>query len=219
MKTFHEFISDAAMELGGVNLLFEQGMYQLMDDLSRIVTVLRDAKISFEVIGGIAVNAHVAFVGRSIGTRDIDILIQRQDLEKVVSSAESAGYSGRKTFGGFMLIRPGQKPEDAVHLLFSGERPRSANPLPNPSLHPEEIHLFNFDITIPVARLQELVQMKLNVFRPKDEVHLELLDKCGLISEAIESSLPTILKERLVQARSRFSIDDFEEVEDDPYPT
>lgn len=59
MKTLQEFIAEAAQQHGSVNLLFEQGMYSLTDDLERIVTVLRDAKILFEVIGGVAVNAHI----------------------------------------------------------------------------------------------------------------------------------------------------------------
>ena len=50
--------------------------------------------------------------------------------------------------------------------------------------------------------------MKLNSFRPKDEAHLEILDNCGLITPAIESDLPAALKERMTQARERFSVDE-----------
>jgi hypothetical protein len=210
MKTFQEFIAEARQQHGSVNLLFEQGMYSLMDDLERIVTVLRDAKIPFEVIGGVAVNAHLLGVhrSRSFVTRDIDLLVQRHDLQRIVSSAESAGYTGRKIIGGFMLIRPGQLPEEAVHLLFVGEKARSSHPLANPVIHPEEKHLPGFGVPVPVARVRDLVQMKLNSFRPKDEAHLEILDKCGLITPSIESDLPPALKERLAQARRRFSVDE-----------
>ena len=106
--------------------------------------------------------------------------------------------------GGFMLIRPGQEVAEAVHLIFVGERSKSTQPLPNPALHPEEKHLPQFGLSIPVARVQDLVQMKLNSFRPKDETHLETLDKCGLITPAIEAELPEALQERLAQARSRY---------------
>jgi hypothetical protein len=212
MKTFQEYITEAARH-GTINLLFEQGMYSLMDDLERIVTVLRDAKIPFEVIGGVAVNAHIVGVhrSRSFVTRDIDLLVERRDLPAIVSAAESAGYKGRRILGGFMLIRPDQQPAEAVHLLFVGEKPRSSHPLPTPAIDPEDKQLPQAGLSIPVAQLPDLVHMKLNSFRPKDEAHLEILDACGLITSAIESGLPDILRERLKQARSRYSPDEYEE--------
>jgi hypothetical protein len=208
MKTFEQFVMEAS-QYGSVNLLFEQGMYSLMDDLERIVTVLREANVPFEVVGGVAVNAHVLGVkrSRSFVTRDIDLLVQRRDLEQIINAAHPAGYVGKKITGGFMLIRNGQEPEEAVHLLFVGEKPRSTHPLPNPAIDPEEKHLPQFGISIPVARLGDLVQMKLNSFRPKDETHLETLDQCGLITPAIEAELPAVLKERLAQARKRYTED------------
>lgn len=206
MKTFEQSLAEAARH-GSVNLLFEQGMYSLMDDLERITTVLREANVLFEVVGGVAVNAHVLGVrrSRSFVTRDIELLVHRHDLETIVAAAQTAGYRGRRIMGGFMLIRDGQEPEEAVHLLFVGEKPRSTHPLPNPSIHPEEKHLPQFGLSIPVARLRDLVQMKLNSFRPKDETHLETLDKCGLITPAMEADLPPVLKERLLQARERYA--------------
>jgi hypothetical protein len=208
MKTFEQVVMEAS-QYGSINLLFEQGMYSLMDDLERIVTVLREANVPFEVVGGVAVNAHVLGVkrSRSFVTRDIDLLVQRHDLEMIVAAAQPAGYAGKEITGGFMLIRHDQEPEEAVHLLFVGEKPRSTHPFPNPALHPEDKHLPQFGITIPVARLSDLVQMKLNSFRPKDETHLETLDKCGLITAATESDLPMVLKERLAQARKRYTED------------
>jgi hypothetical protein len=118
--------------------------------------------------------------------------VDRHDLDGIVAAAQAAGYAGKKIMGGFMLTRQDQEPEEAVHLWFVGERPRPAHPLPNPAIHPEEKQLPQFGISIPVARLRDLVQMKLNSFRPKDETHLEALDKCGLITPAIEADLPVL---------------------------
>jgi predicted nucleotidyltransferase len=209
MKSFQQVISEAASG-GGVNLLFEHGMYSLMDDLHRIVTILRDAKVPFAVVGGVAVNAYVLAVrrSRSFVTRDIDLLVDRSDLEDIIAVAQTAGYTGRGTAGGFMLIRPEQDPAEAVHLLFAGERPRSTHPIPNPPIHAEEKDLPEFGISVPVASLRDLIQMKLNSFRPKDETHLETLDRCGLITSEIESSLPPVLADRLAQARARFASED-----------
>lgn len=214
MKAFQRFIEEAAAKRGGVNLFFERNMYSLMDDLDRIVTVLREAGIPFEVVGGVAVNAHIAAVNRSrtFVTQDVDLLVQRPDLDKIVAAAAAAGYSGRKMMGGYMLLRPNQAPAEAVHLLFVGEKPRSSHPLPNPPLRPEEKPLSQFELVVPVAPLRDLVQMKLNSFRPKDEAHLEILDQCGLITPEVESSLADVLRERLAQARARYSPDEFEEL-------
>ena len=98
-----------------------------------------------------------------------------------------------------MLIRPEQDAAEAVHLLFSGEKSKSTQPFPHPELHPEEKDLFG--LTIPVAPLGDLLHMKLNSMRPKDLIHIETLDDLGLISLAVESSLPPVLQERLAQAR------------------
>ena len=96
-----------------------------------------------------------------------------------------------------------------MHLLFVGEKARPSHFLPSPPIQPEEKIIDNFDISMPVAPLRDLVQMKLNSFRPKDETHLEMLDQCGLITPEIEDSLPDLLRDRLAQARSRYSDEDY----------
>ena len=58
MQTFQQFLASEATQ-GGVNLLFESAMYSLVDELERIARILTDAKVAFEVIGGMAVNAHL----------------------------------------------------------------------------------------------------------------------------------------------------------------
>jgi hypothetical protein len=204
MQTFQDFLSDAARQ-GGLNLLFESAMYSLMDELERIVTLLTQANVSFAVIGGMAVNAHLLNSqqrSRTFVTKDIDLLIRRDDLPQIVRAAEAAGYTPRKMMGGFMLIRPGQQPAEAVHLVFVGEKTRSTHPLPHPPIRAENKQLFG--VAVPVAALNDLVQMKLNSYRAKDLVHLETLDACGLISPQIEQQLPPVLLDRLANARRQF---------------
>jgi hypothetical protein len=57
MKSFEEFVSESAQQ-GHVNLLFEQGMYFLAEDLERVLQLFAEAGVPFQVIGGVAVNAH-----------------------------------------------------------------------------------------------------------------------------------------------------------------
>lgn len=205
MQTFKEFLVNAGRQ-GHVNLLFESAMYNLLDELDQIVKVLTQAGVPFAVIGGMAVNAHLVSCqqgSRAFVTRDIDLLVQRSDLPKIVQAAEVAGYTARKIMGGHMLIRPGQQPGEAVHLVFSGERSRTDNLLPHPAIRAENKELFG--IVVPVEALYDLVQMKLNSYRAKDLVHLQTLDACGLITPHVEGQLPALLKERLGNARIQFA--------------
>ncbi|MDX2152249.1 MAG: hypothetical protein SFV54_16040 [Bryobacteraceae bacterium] len=187
-------------------------MASLRDDLQRIVAVLTRASVRFEVVGGVAVNVYVLNVspGRSFVTRDVDLLVHREDLDGIVEVARRAGYTSRQMMGGYLLQQPGQSPEQAVHLLFAGERPRTTHPLPNPEVNPERMTAGELGEDLPVAPLRDLVQMKLNSFRAKDEVHLEILDRCGLLTKELVDGLPPVLRERLEQARARYRPDEDE---------
>jgi hypothetical protein len=208
MKTFEEYLSGVARQ-GSVNVLFEAGMYSLLNDLERIVKLLQKANVSFELIGGMAVNAHLLAAGqrsRTFVTRDIDFLVDRNELQDITKAAEAGGYQAKKIIGGYMLIRPEQQPAEAVHLVFAGERSKSTQPTAHPQIQAEERDVF--DVMVPVAPLRDLVQMKLNSLRAKDLVHLQILDESGLITADIEQELPGIHRERLDQARRQFEQDE-----------
>lgn len=199
--TFAEFLENEAKH-GSINPLVESAMYRLTGDLERIVEVLRIANVPFEVIGGLAINAHLMACqkrAQTFVTRDVDLLVQRTDLQNIIQAAAGAGYEGRKMRGGFTLLLPGQDLAEGVHLVFSGEKSHSSNPVPHPPVRAQNLSFFG--LNVPVAAVSDLVQMKLNSFRAKDRVHLEALDTCGLITPQIEQQLPPALKERLIAAR------------------
>jgi hypothetical protein len=204
VKTFEEFLTDAATH-GSVNLTFEAGMYSLANDLEQVIQALRAAGVIFEVVGGVAVNAHIfaSHRSRSFVTRDIDLLIRRSDLDRVAKAGESLGYRAKRMMGGYTLIRPEQVLAEAVHLLFVGEKSKTTQPLPHPELHPEEKRMFG--LAIPVAPVRDLLQMKLSALRPKDLVHIEILDEAGLITPALERQLPPMLQDRLQAARQQIA--------------
>ena len=56
---------------------------------------------------------------------------------------------------------------------------------------------------IRLVLVADLVRMKLTRFRLKDQVHLKDLDEVGLITAEIEGHLSPLLRERLVDVRSR----------------
>jgi hypothetical protein len=63
IKTFERFVQTDASH-GGVNLIFEAGMYSLANDLERIVKAVQEAGVRFEIVGGVAVNAHIYSLNR-----------------------------------------------------------------------------------------------------------------------------------------------------------
>jgi hypothetical protein len=176
-KTFEQFVSEGVEEGGATAHLF---------------------------LSGVAVNAHIFAKDRSHSfvTRDVDLLLHRTDLDRVAKAAEAHGYA-KKIMGGYMLIRPEQKAAEAVHILFVGEKSKSTQSFPHPELHPEETQMFG--LTFSVAPLKDLLQMKLTSFGPKDVAQLEVLDDLGLITPALEEHLPSILKERLKEARKQIA--------------
>jgi hypothetical protein len=93
MRSFDAFLAESAGYAGGVSLLFEAGMYSLTNDLEKTVKALRQSKVNFEIVGGAAVNAHIFLRhrSRSFVTRDIDVLIHRDDLERAAKAAEPLG--------------------------------------------------------------------------------------------------------------------------------
>lgn len=209
MKSFSEFVADAGQH-GAINLAFEGGMYSLVNELERIVQVFRESGVAFELVGGVAVNAHVLATrrSRSFLTRDIDLLMHESDLGPLLHSAASAGYKGRKIMGGYALVLPDQDLEEAVHILFVGKKPRSSYPAPNPPLRPEEKTIYG--LTVPVAPVRDLLLMKLNSVRDKDKVQLQILEQVGLITNEIVSTLPDELHARLNELRNKWREEDLE---------
>src|SRR5205823_5236776 len=84
--------------------------------------------VDFEIVGGVAVNAHIYALNRSRSfvTRDIDVLVPRNDLDRIAKAADPLGYKAKKMMGEYTLIRPEQDLAEAIHLLLLAKGP---NPL------------------------------------------------------------------------------------------
>lgn len=147
--------------------------------LRRAASTLRAASIPYAVVGG---NAVAEWVGRADEaavrhTRDVDILIRRQDLEAAKTAMASAGFIYRHVKSIDMFLDgPGTKARDAVHLLYSGEKVRPDDLAAAPEVTDSELTTeFN------VLNLESLVRMKLTSYRLKDRVHLQDMIEVGLI--------------------------------------
>jgi len=165
------------------------------DRARRIATVLEREKIRYAMIGGHAVAAWVARVDVEAvrNTKDVDILVCREDFERVVLAAHSAGFVHQNVAGiDLFLDGPQGSVRSAVHVVFAKEKVRPDYLLPAPDVTESET-----GPEFTVATLDALVRMKLTSFRLQDKVHLlDLLD-VGLIDQSWCNRFPSELGDRL----------------------
>ena len=161
----------------------------------RAAGALQRAGIPCVVAGGNAVAAWVARVDREAvrNTKDVDLLVRRQDFARVIEPLQAVGFVYQEVAGVDMFLDgPQGSVRSAIHILFAGEKVRADYLLPAPDTTESET---GPDFAVPT--LDALVRMKLTSFRLKDKVHLlDLLD-VGLIDEVGASRLPPELAARL----------------------
>ena len=200
--TFEQFVRSAAQKGELLNLMFEQRLFDLVGVLHRITEPLMAESVPHELIGGLAVLVHVeeADPEQSTLTRDVDLMIQRSDLEKVKAVASRHGFRFRHTAGLDMLLHgPADSARNAVHLIFSGEKVRPNQATPNPPIQPVRKAVLGREVfVIPVG---DLVRMKLSSYRDKDRVHVRAMDAAGLITPEVVRGLPEELQGRLRYTR------------------
>lgn len=165
--------------------------------LRKTVHILESASVPYAIVGGHAVRAWVAQVDEAAvrTTRDVDVLIRYEDLPKMRSAMEHAGFHFRQTSGLNMFVEfPDSSARDAVHVVLVGEMVRADDFEANPDIEPAE-RADNFR----TLTLERLVRMKLNSFRDKDRVHIRDMISVGLIDATWPSRLPSRLGHRLQQ--------------------
>ena len=97
MVSFAEFLGNAAAKREFVNVLFEERVFDLIGTLQKLSLPLEEAGVPHELVGGLAVFLHVenADSTHSSLTRDIDLMIRREDMGRVVAIAEEHGFRFR----------------------------------------------------------------------------------------------------------------------------
>lgn len=173
----------------------ERAVAKVRDRLLRTTAVLNQAGIPYAVVGGHAVASWVATVdeGAVRNTRDVDLLVRREDLPALTAALEKGGFVRAEVLDVTMFLDgPDAKPSESIHLLFAGEKVRAEHPLPSPDLStiddPAGFH---------VITLEALVHMKLLSNRLKDKVHVQDLIGVGLIDRSWLAKLPPVLAQRL----------------------
>ncbi len=164
--------------------------------LNRIVQALNDAQIPYALAGGNAVAIWVATKDPAAvrTTKDVDLLLRREDLPKARAAALAADMDYFEVLGvGMFLDRQDPNPRHAVHLLWAGERVRPEYPLPSPTIDERQI----LDAGISVVSLPGLVRMKLMSNRDQDRVHLRDMIDTELVGRDLLIGLPEELSRRL----------------------
>jgi hypothetical protein len=175
----------------------ERAVAKVRERLLRATAALNQAGVPYAVVGGNAVASWVATVdeGAVRNTRDVDILIRRDDLPAVTAALEHAGFVAGELLD-VVMFRDGPqgKPSEAVHLLFAGEKTRPDHLLPAP-----EIETVDDPAKFRVITLESLVTMKLMSNRDKDRTHVRDLIGVGLVDASWLTKLAPELAARLKQ--------------------
>lgn len=181
---------------------YDAHIAQLIDVAERLKSTLDGAGVEYRIVGGLAVFLHVRdrdpLAART--TRDVDVAVRRDDLERIRTAAPSAGFELRHAAGVDTLVdRKAPSTRSAVHFVFFNEMVQPDHLEPVPAMTDAK----STDDGLLIASVADLVKMKLTSFRLKDQVHIQDLDGVGLISEEIEQGLSPELIERLAQVRAQ----------------
>jgi hypothetical protein len=187
-------MADAAIEpIGWERALM--AAEKVKERLRRATRALDAAGVAYAVVGGNAVAEWVARVdeGAVRNTRDVDLLLRRNDFAAAQAVLEAAGFVYQQLLDVDMFIDgPNGRPSEAVHLLYSGEKVRPDYEHSSPTLDESER-----TAEFQVISLQALVRMKLISNRRKDQVHLLDLIGVGHLDATWPARFPPPLDSRL----------------------
>lgn len=167
----------------------EDAVESVRHRMPRIAAALDEASIAYAVVGGNAVQQWVIQVdpGAVRNTRDVDIVLNRTDLESAKSALETAGFHYRHTAGVSMFLDGSEA--RASDVVFVGKKVSRNYVLL------DVVERIDGIATMPFERL---VQMKLTSFGRKVRVHLLDMMTVGLIDESWRETIDDdLLRSRL----------------------
>jgi hypothetical protein len=169
---------------------------EVTDRLRRITSALDGAGVAYALVGGQAVALWVATKDPAAvrTTKDVDILLRREDRPQARAAGAAAGFDYFEVIGvGMFLERSDPNPRKGIHLLWAGEKVRPEYPLASPTVAEREL----LAPGMPVVSVPALVRMKLLANRDQDRVHLRDMIEVGLLERDLLQQLPPELAARL----------------------
>ena len=199
-------MSSTSLDLKAAPGLWEKHVMAIDDvtnRLERIVQALNDAHVPHSLVGGNAVAMWVATKDPAAvrTTKDVDILLRREDLPRARAAALAVEMDYFEVLGvGMFLDRAHPNPRHAVPLLWAGERVRPEYPLPSPTVDEQE----TLEPGKHVVSLAGLVRMKLTSFRDKDRMHVRDMLEVGLVDASWVDRFPPELGQRLQHRNGQY---------------
>jgi hypothetical protein len=169
---------------------------RIQQRMERICGALEQAGVPYAIVGGQAVALWVATIDPAATrtTKDVDLLIDRQDLPRARAAAHSVDMDYYEVLNvGMFIEKSDPNPRHAVHLVWADKKVKAEDELPSPGLADRQY----LEANTPVVPLVSLVQMKLMANRDHDRVHLRDMIDIGLIGSEMLAVLPKILADRL----------------------
>lgn len=179
----------------------ERAVEKVRERLIRTCRAMEDANVPYVVIGG---NAVAIWVGSRDGgavrnTKDVDVLLNRSDLDRAGAAMKSAGFDLAVVDGVTMFLdQSDPMPSRGVHIVFTGEKIKPHHPHPAPQI---VAGLRSAD-GVNAIDLRELLILKLNSFRDIDRVHIRDLIAVGLVDDVVANGIPSELRSRLEEIRT-----------------
>lgn len=127
----------ARLSLVLANTLFYAEVDELLSIVDRLGLLMEEARIPYELVGGMAVFLHVRAVSEENArlTNDVDVAIRRADLDTLKECAPNHGFEYRHAAGIDMLIDAEKRTaKGAIHFVFAGEKVRQDYVAPVPEI-------------------------------------------------------------------------------------
>lgn len=170
-------------------------MEKVRERLERSCNALEAASIPYAVIGGNAVAAWVATIddGAVRNTRDVDLLLDLKDLDRATEALLAVGFHRDQVMDVTVFLDgPDGKPSQGIHVLAAGRKVKENYVSATPTVDQASVIEGK-----RIVELVELVRMKLNSYRRKDQTHLLDMIQVGLIDATWPAQFETELGERL----------------------
>lgn len=179
----------------------ERAVEKVRERLLRTCRALEEAGVPYVVIGGNAVAVWVGSrdEGAVRNTKDVDVLLDRQNLQQAAAAMSAAGFDLTEVNGVTMFLdRADPMPSRGVHVVFANERIKQHD------LHtaPPVVKGIRSPEGVDAIQLRELLVLKLIAFRDIDRVHIRDLLSVGLIDDALAGQIPPELRPRLEEIRA-----------------